>query len=77
MRRITLKDANAASAELSSPELLKVVRDIAKRLDISVDMLRRPLNVGFSGGEKKRNETLQMALLEPKLCVLDETELRP
>jgi len=50
------------------------VRDIAKRLDISSDMLRRPLNVGFSGGEKKRNETLQMALLEPQLCVLDETD---
>jgi len=60
--------------ELSSPDLLKVVRDIAKRLDISSDMLRRPLNVGFSGGEKKRNETLQMALLEPQLCVLDETD---
>jgi Fe-S cluster assembly ATP-binding protein len=61
-------------AELSSPDLLKRVRDIAKRLEIAPDMLRRPLNVGFSGGEKKRNETLQMALLEPRLCVLDETD---
>jgi Fe-S cluster assembly ATP-binding protein len=60
--------------ELSSPDLLKLVRDIAKRLEITPEMLRRPLNVGFSGGEKKRNETLQMALLEPRLCVLDETD---
>ena len=50
------------------------MREIAKRLEISPEMLRRPLNVGFSGGEKKRNETLQMALLEPRLCVLDETD---
>jgi len=60
--------------ELSSPDLLKRVRELAKKLDIDPDMLRRPLNVGFSGGEKKRNETLQMALLEPLLCVLDETD---
>jgi Fe-S cluster assembly ATP-binding protein len=60
--------------ELSSPELLKRVREIAKKLGIDAEMLRRPLNVGFSGGEKKRNETLQMALLEPLLCVLDETD---
>jgi Fe-S cluster assembly ATP-binding protein len=60
--------------ELSSPDTVKRVRDIAKRLGIDSEMLRRPLNVGFSGGEKKRNETLQMALLEPKLCVLDETD---
>ncbi len=60
--------------ELSSPDLLKRVRELAKKLGIDPDMLRRPLNVGFSGGEKKRNETLQMALLEPLLCVLDETD---
>jgi Fe-S cluster assembly ATP-binding protein len=60
--------------ELSSPDLIKRVRDIAKKLSIDAEMLRRPLNVGFSGGEKKRNETLQMALLEPLLCVLDETD---
>ncbi len=60
--------------ELSSPELLKRVREVAKSLDINVDMLKRPLNVGFSGGEKKRNETLQMMLLQPSLCVLDETD---
>jgi Fe-S cluster assembly ATP-binding protein len=61
-------------AELSSPELIKRVRDIAARLGIDHEMLRRPVNVGFSGGEKKRNETLQMTLLEPKLAVLDETD---
>jgi len=60
--------------EMSVPDLMKRVRDIAKTLDINPDMLRRPLNVGFSGGEKKRNETLQMALLEPRLAVLDETD---
>ncbi len=60
--------------ELSSPDLLKRVRAIAAKLGIDAEMLRRPLNVGFSGGEKKRNETLQMALLEPLLCVLDETD---
>ena len=59
--------------ELSSPDTIKRVREIAKKLGIDAEMLRRPLNVGFSGGEKKRNETLQMALLEPLLCVLDET----
>ena len=60
--------------ELSSPDLLKRVRDLARKLSINPEMLRRPLNVGFSGGEKKRNETLQMALLEPRLCILDETD---
>jgi Fe-S cluster assembly ATP-binding protein len=61
-------------AELSTPEFLKRVRDVAHKLDIDQEMLRRGLNVGFSGGEKKRNEILQMALLEPRLCVLDETD---
>jgi Fe-S cluster assembly ATP-binding protein len=60
--------------ELTTPEFMKRVRDGAAKLDIAQDMLRRPVNVGFSGGEKKRNEVLQMALLEPKLCVLDETD---
>jgi Fe-S cluster assembly ATP-binding protein len=60
--------------ELSSPDVLKRVRELAKQLSIDPEMLKRPLNVGFSGGEKKRNETLQMALLEPRLCVLDETD---
>ena len=61
-------------AELSTPEFLKKVREVAKKLNIDQDMLRRAVNVGFSGGEKKRNEILQMALLEPRLAVLDETD---
>jgi Fe-S cluster assembly ATP-binding protein len=60
--------------ELSTPDLLKLVREKAKRLRIDPEMLKRPLNAGFSGGEKKRNEILQMSLLEPELCVLDETD---
>jgi len=61
-------------AELSTPQFLKTVRDTAKILGIDQEMLRRSVNVGFSGGEKKRNEVLQMALLEPKLAILDETD---
>ncbi len=61
-------------AELSTPEFLKKVRDVAGKLGIEQEMLRRAVNVGFSGGEKKRNEILQMALLEPRLAVLDETD---
>jgi Fe-S cluster assembly ATP-binding protein len=61
-------------AELSTPEFLKKVREVAKKLNIDQEMLRRAVNVGFSGGEKKRNEILQMALLEPRLAVLDETD---
>ncbi len=61
-------------AEFSTPEFLKKVRELAKKLGIDQDMLRRAVNVGFSGGEKKRNVILQMALLEPKLAVLDETD---
>src|SRR5271155_568356 len=60
--------------ELSTPEFMKRVREAAGKLSIDQDRLRRPVNVGFSGGEKKRNEILQMALLEPKLAVLDETD---
>jgi len=60
--------------ELTTPEFMKRVRDGAGKLGIDQDMLRRGVNVGFSGGEKKRNEILQMALLEPRLCVLDETD---
>lgn len=60
--------------ELDAVAFLKKVRDAAKKLNVTEDMLRRPLNVGFSGGEKKRNEVLQMTLLEPSLCLLDETD---
>ena len=60
--------------EISAADFLKLIREKAKTLKISPDMLKRPVNVGFSGGEKKRNEILQMAVLEPKLCILDETD---
>ncbi|NMG39948.1 Fe-S cluster assembly ATPase SufC [Chelativorans sp. ZYF759] len=60
--------------ELKIPEFIKTVRAGAESLGIDMAMLKRPLNVGFSGGEKKRAEILQMKLLEPKLCVLDETD---
>jgi Fe-S cluster assembly ATP-binding protein len=61
-------------AELTTPAFMKLVKEASAKLQISQDMLRRPLNVGFSGGEKKRNEIFQMALLEPTLCVMDETD---
>jgi len=60
--------------EISASDFLKLVREKAKSLEIDADMLKRPVNVGFSGGEKKRNEILQMAVLEPKMCILDETD---
>ena len=60
--------------EISATDFLKQVRERAKSLQIDADMLKRPVNVGFSGGEKKRNEILQMAMLEPKMCILDETD---
>ncbi|MGY4229892.1 Fe-S cluster assembly ATP-binding protein [Bradyrhizobium sp. USDA 4503] len=60
--------------ELSTPEFLKKVREVAESLNITRDMLKRGVNVGFSGGEKKRNEILQMALFEPSLCILDEID---
>jgi Fe-S cluster assembly ATP-binding protein len=60
--------------EVSAADFLKLVRAKAKTLDIDADMLKRPVNVGFSGGEKKRNEILQMAILEPRMCILDETD---
>ena len=60
--------------EADAMEFLKLVRSKAKDLNMSDDMLKRPVNVGFSGGEKKRNEILQMAVLEPQLAVLDETD---
>jgi Fe-S cluster assembly ATP-binding protein len=60
--------------ELSTPDFMRRVREVSERLNVTQEMLRRPLNVGFSGGEKKRNEIMQMALLEPSLCVMDETD---
>jgi len=61
-------------SELDAMECVKLVREKTKEFGISDDMLRRPVNVGFSGGEKKRNEILQMAVLNPALAVLDETD---
>jgi len=60
--------------EISIPDFMRAVRGHADKLSISMDMLKRPVNTGFSGGEKKRHEILQMALLQPSLCVLDETD---
>ena len=60
--------------ELNAADFLKLVRSIAKDLEISDEMMKRPVNVGASGGEKKRNEILQMCLLEPKFVILDETD---
>jgi Fe-S cluster assembly ATP-binding protein len=60
--------------ELSTPDFMRLVKDRAGKLGISQEMLKRAVNVGFSGGEKKRAEILQMAVLEPSLCVLDETD---
>ncbi len=60
--------------EVSTPEFIKRVREVAGKLEIEQEMLRRAVNVGFSGGEKKRNEILQMTLLEPRLAIMDETD---
>jgi len=74
--KVALNEQRKARGEepLKIPELLKRVREEAGDLQMSMDMLKRPLNVGFSGGEKKRAEILQMKLLQPKLCILDETD---
>ncbi|RVB76691.1 MULTISPECIES: Fe-S cluster assembly ATPase SufC [unclassified Mesorhizobium] len=74
--KVAMNEQRKARGEepLKIPEFLKRVKEAAALLDMDVAMLKRPLNVGFSGGEKKRAEILQMKLLEPKLCVLDETD---
>ena len=61
-------------SELTTPDFMRLVRETSARLGIDQEMLRRGVNVGFSGGEKKRNEILQMAMLQPRLAVLDETD---
>jgi len=61
-------------SEMTTPEFMKFVKDKAHKLNIDMEMLKRPVNVGFSGGEKKRSEILQMEVLEPALCVMDETD---
>jgi Fe-S cluster assembly ATP-binding protein len=60
--------------EMTTPDFMRYVKERAAKLNIGQDMLKRPVNVGFSGGEKKRAEILQMAVLEPSLCILDETD---
>ncbi|MFS2318796.1 Fe-S cluster assembly ATPase SufC [Maricaulis sp. D1M11] len=66
--------AARGEAEMSAPAFLKFARESAKQLGVSMDMLKRPVNVGFSGGEKKRMEILQALILEPKFLILDETD---
>ena len=61
-------------AELTTPDFMRAVKEAGQTLRIDSEMLKRALNVGFSGGEKKRAEILQMALLEPRMCILDETD---
>jgi Fe-S cluster assembly ATP-binding protein len=61
-------------AQIDAVSFLKRIREVAKRLNINEDMLKRSLNAGFSGGEKKRNEVLQLAMIQPKLAILDETD---
>jgi Fe-S cluster assembly ATP-binding protein len=61
-------------APLSGAEFLKIARAQAAALDMDMDMLKRPVNVGFSGGEKKRNEMVQMGIIDPALAILDETD---
>jgi len=68
-----VRKAKGAPA-LDAMQFLKLIRQKAKSLSMSEDMIKRAVNVGFSGGEKKRNEVLQMAVLEPKLAILDETD---
>ena len=60
--------------ELTTPDFMRAAKEAGTALNVDTDMLKRALNVGFSGGEKKRAEILQMALLKPKMCVLDETD---
>jgi Fe-S cluster assembly ATP-binding protein len=61
-------------AEMSAGDFLRLAKEQGTALEVSMDMMKRPVNVGFSGGEKKRNEMVQMGILGPKLAVLDETD---
>jgi Fe-S cluster assembly ATP-binding protein len=61
-------------AEMSAGDFLRLARAQGDALEVSMDMMKRPVNVGFSGGEKKRNEMVQMGILQPKLAILDETD---
>jgi Fe-S cluster assembly ATP-binding protein len=74
--RTALNETRKANGleELGGKDFLALVRERAKFVEMDADLMNRNLNVGFSGGEKKRNEIFQMAMLEPKLCILDETD---
>jgi Fe-S cluster assembly ATP-binding protein len=74
--KVAMNEQRKARGEepLKISEFIARVKEAAGSLNMNMDMLKRPLNVGFSGGEKKRAEILQMKLLQPKLCVLDETD---
>jgi len=71
---VDAKRKHAGLDSLSSVDFMKLARETSKRVDLDVNFLKRGVNEGFSGGEKKRNEIMQMMLLEPKLCILDETD---
>ena len=71
---VNAKRKSEGKDKIAAPDFLKMIKVRATALGISDEMLKRPLNVGFSGGEKKRIETLQMAVLEPEFCILDEMD---
>ncbi len=71
---LNAKRTARGETEVSAAQFLRLIKAKANTLNIQDDLLKRPVNTGFSGGEKKRNEILQMAVLEPKMCVLDETD---
>ncbi|MEH6389310.1 MAG: Fe-S cluster assembly ATPase SufC [Pseudomonas profundi] len=71
---VDAKRKHAGLEPLSSVEFMKLARETSKRVDLEANFLKRGVNEGFSGGEKKRNEIMQMMLLEPELCILDETD---
>src|SRR5690554_734162 len=71
---VDAKRKHAGLPELSAVEFMKLARETSKRVDLDASFLKRGVNEGFSGGEKKRNEIMQMMLLEPDLCILDETD---
>ena len=71
---LNAKRKESGEEELGAAAFLKLVKSKLKLLEIRDDLLHRPVNVGFSGGEKKRNEIFQMAVLEPRLAILDETD---
>ena len=71
---VDAKRKHCGEAELSAVEFMKLAREASKKVNLDQAFLKRGVNEGFSGGEKKRNEIMQMMLLEPSLCILDETD---